>query len=289
MLHFIINPAAGRTGCEKLYGRIEPILRARNIEPIVTVCKSVGGITPLAQSAVDSGAAGVVVMGGDGTVVEAARALANTGIPLGIIPGGTGNDLATTLGIPREPEKALEAVLQGKTRAMDAGSLNGLLFVNVAGTGFDVLVTKNVSKFKRVLTGLAGYGAAVFYSILKSKPKHVVLETQDGIIERDILLVAIANGRYYGGGMKVAPDADPFDGLFDICIIDAVPRWKIPTLLSKFVKGKHLALDICEYFKTPWINLRCEEETTFNLDGEIAGEAPAKITLLPGALQVYVP
>ncbi len=288
LLHFIVNPVAGRVGCEKLFERLKPILEACRTQYTVAVSDCPGGVAPLAKAAVEAGASGVVVVGGDGTVTEAARVLAGTGIPLGIIPGGTGNDLAVTLGISREAEAALYVVLKGFSREMDAGSINGQFFVNVAGTGFDVLVAKNVAKFKRVLTGLAGYGAAVILSILKTKPKHIKYETEEGVFERDVLLIAVANGRYYGGGMQVAPLANPYDGLLDICVVNSVPRWKIPVLLSRFVKGRHLIFPFTEYFKTPWIKLESEPDTVFNLDGEIGGAVPADIRLHKGAIRVFV-
>ncbi len=288
LLRFIVNPVAGRVGCEKLFERLKPILAACRTPYEVVVSDHAGGVAPLAKAAVEAGASGVVVVGGDGTVTEAARVLANTGVPLGIIPGGTGNDLAVTLGIPKEAEAALYVVLKGYSREMDAGSINGDFFVNIAGTGFDVLVVQNVAKFKRVLTGLAGYGAAVILSILKTQPKHIKFETPEGVFERDVLLIAVANGRYFGGGMQVAPLANPYDGLLDVCVVNSVPRWKIPVLLKRFVKGRHLIFPFTEYFKTPWIKLDSDPDTVFNYDGEIGGAVPADIRIIPAALRVFV-
>lgn len=289
MLHFIVNPVAGHAGCEKTYAKLHHHLVERGVAHKVTVSTKEGEITMLARRAADEGAKAVVAIGGDGSVVEAARGLIGSPVTLGIIPGGTGNDLALSLGISRDALSALDTILNGSVTLMDVGRLNGEYFLNVVGTGFDVDVLRYTEKLKRVLTGMAAYGAAVLMSVLGTKPKRVRLETPDGVMERDILLIAFANGQYYGGGMRVAPKANIFDGLLDICVINSVPRWKIPVLLKRFIKGEHLSIPECEYFKAPWAKLECESQTIFNIDGGLFGSSPAEIDILPGALGVYCP
>lgn len=289
MLHFIVNPVSGRTGCEKTYAKLHELLTERGIAHKATVSAREGEITDIAKQAVAEGASAVIAVGGDGSLVEAARGLVGSETAMGVIPGGTGNDLALSLGISRDPAAALEIILSGNLRQMDVGRLNGEYFLNVAGTGFDVDVLRNTAKVKRVLTGLMAYGAAVFMSILGTGPKHIRLETPGGVLERDVLLVAFANGQYYGGGMRVAPEADAFDGLLDICIVNSVPRWKIPILLSRFVKGEHLALPFCEYFKAPWAKIDGDHETVFNMDGDLVGGVPTEIELIPKALKIFCP
>ena len=177
----------------------------------------------------------------------------DTNSVLGIIPGGTGNDFVKSLGISMDPMRAMDQILVGNSLGVDVGTVedsqNSYDFLNVAGMGFDVEVLKNTEKMKNIIKGPISYLFSVLLAMFGAKPLRISLTTSEGKIQRDILLVAIGNGQYYGGGMCVCPDASVKDGLFDVCIANSIPRWKIPLILPKFMKGKHLDVRLCRIFQ----------------------------------------
>jgi len=209
---------------------------------------------------------------------------------MGIIPAGTGNDFIKTVGIPNDPEIAAEILFKEKQKKVDIGLADGKrYFLNVSGTGFDVEVLKNTEKVKGFLTGITAYYTAVLMAIFGYKFKKVTLITNDRTIEKSVLLVAVANGIAYGGGMRVAPEASIEDGLLDVTIIEKIPRWRIPLDLPKFIKGEHDKIKSIEKFKCESITIETEKPEPINMDGDIIGTTPVTFSVKRNAINVFTP
>lgn len=289
MISFVINPVAGKGKAMQIVERIEQAMAIAGKEFEVLISKYPRHTEELARQAVEKGAATIVAVGGDGTVTEVARQMLNSSSVLGIIPRGTGNDLAKSLRVPAEVDEALRVICDGKTMRMDVGDVSGTKFFNVAGCGFDVDVVVRSRKYKKKIGGLGAYLAGVIEAIFSSKLIKMRITSPSYDNERNVLLISIANGAFFGGGMKVAPHAVLDDGLFDVCAISDVPRRKIVTLLPKFINGSHLSLKYCEYFKTDRLSIETATPVTLQVDGEIIELDKLEFSLLKNALEVMIP
>lgn len=179
MRMLIVNPIAGCGYALKVMEQVQSVLTARNLPFRVMRTEYPGYAAKLAREAVEMGCEAVYVIGGDGTFSEAARGLAGSGIPIGLIPAGTGNDFVKTLGTPKEPMAALDFILSHEPRPCDAIDLNGQIFLNVAGAGFDVTVLENVADFGGKIRGLLPYLVGLIRAIWKHRPLQLTY-TVDG-------------------------------------------------------------------------------------------------------------
>ncbi len=286
-LHLIWNPVAGNGAALGAYQLVTDALAERGIPFSAEKTEYAGHATELARAAVENGAKKVVVLGGDGTIREVASALMNTDVPLGIISCGTGNDIIRPLKIPKDPLVALDIVLSGESRHMDAAMANDLLYFNVAGFGFDVDVLHYVEIYKkRMKNGSLAYLRGLLAALLHLYSRKTKISWPGGSMEADVLIIAAGNGTHFGGGMMVTPKADPFDGLLDICVINDVTRRTVVFILMKFIKRQHLNLPMVRYFKAKEITVYSDPESRLQLDGEVVGETPVTFSIRPAALLV---
>ncbi|WP_432548536.1 diacylglycerol/lipid kinase family protein [Kineococcus sp. SYSU DK004] len=257
--------------------------------------------------------AAVVVVGGDGLVHAAVQAVAGTPTALGVVPAGTGNDLARGLGVPlRQPVRAVErlsaALESGRARAVDAvhvtgddpgGSGSGRWFASILGAGVDARVNARANRW-RWPTGPSRYTLAALRELAVVRPVglRVVLEgVPDGgdrgdgvrVLERPTLLVAVANTRCYGGGLLMAPHADPTDGLLDVVVIDALSPLAALTVFPLLRSGRHLRHPAVHVHRAHRVHLRPLPGASVphpHADGEAALPLPLTCTAHPGALRV---
>ena len=231
----------------------------------------------------------MVCIGGDGTLSEIVHELAGSGAVLYIVPSGTGNDFARALGLPRDPVEAFKAQLDGQRTAIDCGSINGRAFINVSGSGFDVEVLRKTEEFKQVYPGEKAYRKAVL-AVLSSYRAFRSEISIDGGEFRPYsgTIVEIANGQYIGGGMKVAPGAQVQDGLFDVVMVDCVPRTLIPFLLPLFILGAHVHLPIARVVRAKDVVLRARGMVV-NIDGRLEEMDEAHFEIRPSALHIMLP
>lgn len=238
MLELIVNEAAGRgmalqtaqQVCERLKERGFPFRLHHTSHP--------GHATMLAREAAQRGAETVIAFGGDGTLHETAAGLRATRTALGIIPCGTGNDFIKTAGIPCKWEEALEWILTKPARPVNSGLINDGFFLNQCGAGFDVLVLDYANKAKQHMHGIWPYLYGVIRAIKAFSPVDMHIEIGSDVkLDGKFMICAIANGRYFGGGIPIMPGADLTDGLLDILVVDAVPRWAIPFYLPSLMMG----------------------------------------------------
>ena len=287
MLTFIVNPAAGNGYAIKIQAQLIKETSSRGLECRFVHTEAPGHATRLAEEAVAmSDCTGVISVGGDGTAFEVACGLMNTGVPLGIIPAGTGNDFIKTVGLPKDPMKALDFILTHQPRPVDVGGLNDQLFLNVCGTGFDVTVLDYTLSAKKYCRGLLPYLIGLIRGIAHYKPVHVRFVADGHAEEREVLICSVANGRYFGGGIAICPEASADDGLLDLVIAEHKPRWQLPFLGPQLLMGGILKFAFTTHKRCKTVEIH-SKGMRLNIDGEIKPMDVAKFRLLPGALMLF--
>jgi diacylglycerol kinase (ATP) len=212
---------------------------------------------------------------------------------LGIIPAGSGNDLARALDIPMDYKKALERILMGEQRKMDIGRINNEYCITVTGIGFDgkVAEVNNASKFKNLLNfirlGDLSYAHSVLHVLLKYRPVNIQLKVDGKTLTFfNVWLIAIANTPNYGGGIKICPDACYHDGLFDICIIHSMTKWELLRNFPKAYKGKHVSHPGVTMLKGKEVEVISEWPVIVQSDGELVTKTPVNVTIQKEALLI---
>lgn len=287
MLTFIVNPAAGNGYALKIEKLVQEEMQRRGLACHFLHTEAPNHATELARTAAAAeGCTGVIAIGGDGTAFEVACGLMNTGVPLGIIPAGTGNDFIKTVALPKKPLEALEFILSHPPRPVDVGGLNERLFLNVCGTGFDVTVLDYTLAAKKYCRGILPYLIGLIRGIVHYTPTHVRITAEGKTEERDVLICSVANGRYFGGGIAICPDAAADDGLLDLVVIDHRPRWKLPFYVPALLTGKVLTLPFARHIRCKDVEI-LSEGMRLNADGEVSRIDHAKFHILQGALTLF--
>jgi len=289
----LTNHTAGRGRHRRLLPAVRDRLAAAG-HPVQQLTASTGPAAEAAcHAAVAGGAAALVVVGGDGTLHAALQALAGTGVPLGVVPAGTGNDIATGLGFPPAPLAAAEAVAaalrSGTSQAVDLVRVTGpdgarRWYGGVLAAGFDAIVNARANRI-RWPRGDRRYDLAIFLELVRLRPRAYQLHL-DGVEHRfNGVLVAVGNTASYGGGIRICPDADPTDGLLDVVVGGAMSRITLARLRSRAYRGTHLQHRLVTSYRAREVRLAAEGITTF-ADGEPCTRLPATLTAVPGALTV---
>lgn len=287
--YFIVNPVAGGGRALEMFERIKMLLYERGVGfSYSSTCEAKGAIQ-LANKAYSEGERLIIAVGGDGTVSEVVSALYDKpDVTIGIFPFGTGNDFARALGMPCEVEELVKLLLSGNIRKIDLGLANGTPYINVAGLGFDVDVLLNTDKYKKRFRGMLPYVFGIVNTMFKLNRIPVKVLAGDIKWEGRMLICAVGNGRYMGGGMDALPTADPSDGLFDVCLIESVNIFTFVRLLPSFIKGKHLGKKPCRYFRASEVTIDCAPRP-LQLDGEVGLSSPVTFKILPSVLRIVAP
>lgn len=286
-LTLLVNPSSAGGKALKLLPRVEAALDARRIVFRVQRTNDLGHGVDVALRAVEAGEV-PVVMSGDGMIGAIGGAMAGSETPLGIVPGGRGNDLARVLGIPEEPEDAVESIVAGNTRRIDVGEANGRRFLGIASTGFDAEANRLANETSW-LRGNLVYAYAGIRTLLGWKPARFTVRVGEERIRFTGYSISAANSRAYGGGMMIAPDADLSDGEFDVVTIGETGKLRFLGNLPKVFKGTHVEKDEVRVFRAPRLELSASRPFAVYADGEHLTDLPASLRLLPGALNVIVP
>ncbi|HTW92773.1 MAG TPA: diacylglycerol kinase family protein [bacterium] len=301
----IVNPVAGKARGAKLRAGAVEELRRLFPDMAIMETNAPGHATALAQAASDSEL--VIAVGGDGTAREVASGLlpstrmleSSTPRPLlAVIPVGSCNDLPKNVGIPADVTEACRVAKEGRERPIDVirvemsndASSAVTYFVNAAGFGFDATVTAEAQK-SRHLSGLPLYLVAVIRALSNLQCPLVRIRAGEFETEQRVLMIAAANGRYYGGGMKVAPEARPDDGLIEVCIGFSMGRISALTKLPRFVAGTHVTLKEVRMLRAPELDLDFLEPVKIELDGDVLSPQPYRrfrLTALPKAISIRV-
>jgi diacylglycerol kinase (ATP) len=257
-----------------------------------------GELAELARRATDDGAELLVVVGGDGSVNEVVNGIAGrAGIELAVIPRGTGWDFARSLSIPHAADRAIDVALYGEALAIDLGRVTyhawaggeaQAWFANVASVGMSGAIAQRANDTSKALGGKVSYVWATFAVFARWSNGEVAV-TVDGESRRARMHdVVVANGSYFGGGMKICPDASPSDGAFDVLLIGDLTKRDLLVTLPKTFRGKHLPHPRAELLRGTDVTVEAPDPLPLQLDGEQPGTTPVRFELVPQALRVRV-
>lgn len=287
----IVNPVSGNQNISNIKGKVLSVLDQYEYTYTVKDTKYVNSAYEMSLEAINEGYNLILAVGGDGTVNEILNAIAYKDITLGIIPTGTGNLLATALGIPIAPEKATEIALKGKPKKIDLGKMNDKYFSIIAGCGFDASIMKNIKKSDKKLLGfLAYFIEGIKQAIL---PKRAVFRLKiDGksYRKRALTVLFINSGNIFGNLITIVPDASITDGLIDVCIFKPRNTAEFFPVIWKIL-SKQEYVDSPEIFhqKASKITLNCRPKLPVQADGDFIGLPPLTIESCPEALNVMTP
>lgn len=286
-LTLLVNPSSAGGKALKLLPRVEAALDARRAVFRVERTRSLEHGVDLAQRAVELGEVPVVISG-DGLMGAVGGALAGVETPVGLIPGGRGNDLARALGIPDEPEAAVETILAGHSRRIDVGEANGKRFLGIVSVGFDSECNRlaNETSFIRgnlvyaysMVRTLIGWRSARFTVVANGERKRLTG-----------YFVDVANNRVYGGGMYIAPEAEIDDGQFDVVAITEVGKLRFLSGLRDVLKGAHIGKEEVTTFRASRLEIEASRPFPVYADGDHLTDLPVSLRVLPSCLSILVP
>lgn len=228
----------------------------------------------------------VVLGGGDGTMNAAARGLIATQLPLGILPLGTANDLARTLGIPESLPDAADIIINGVARRIDLGEVNGRPFFNVASIGLSADLASELTSDMKKRFGKIGYAMAAITVLLRARPFRATISSRNSKVRALTLQIAVGNGLFYGGGMAIERDAKINDGALDLYSLEMRRAWKLALMARAFRFGEHGAWREVRVDHADSFNIRTRRSHAINADGEIVSHTPADFRILPKAIEV---
>jgi len=296
----ILNPWSGRGRGAKSRGRVERGLKDAGAPFELVETTGPGHATGLARDAASSGVTRILVAGGDGAIHEVVNGLMKvplaedgaTRAAIGVIPLGTGNDFAKLVGIYKQPpEVAAVRMMRASEDRFDLGFTLGEYFDNIMGAGFDAETVRNANKIKR-LKGLAVYLAAIYRTFMFFKPPRLAIESREHRESGEMMMLAATIGVCGGGSFYLTPQADPRDGLLDVCLIRKVGVATFLKSVPKVMKGTHTALDEVSLFRTRSVTIRSTDDRplVLQLDGELRepGLAEVEVTIVPRVLRVLV-
>jgi YegS/Rv2252/BmrU family lipid kinase len=283
----LVNPSAGGGRARELLPRLEAALREHGIEHRLVMTTSLDHGIREARAAAESGEI-PVVMSGDGLIGQVGGALAETGLPMGIIPGGRGNDLARVLGIPTDVPAAVDVVANGRPRAIDVAEVNGQRFLGIASCGLDSNANQ-IANDARLLKGHLVYLYAGLRALAAWKPARFTITLDGRRREFSGYSVAAANNRAFGGGMFIAPEAELDDGLLDVVYIVEFAKRRYLANLPKVFKGTHVEKDEVIVVRAGTVEIEADRPFAVYADGDHLTDLPATIRVLPRALEVIAP
>jgi len=285
----LVSAAAGRGRARALGDTVLHELRAAGLSPTVLAATTGADAETQARKAVAAGVAAVIAVGGDGTAHAALQAVAGTATPLGLVPAGTGNDLALALGVLSDPAAAVRAladdVRAGRARGLDAGRVGERWWASVLCCGFDSAVTDRANRL-RWPRSRRRYDLAVLLELARLRPYGMTLRLDDGAPRTvPATMIAVGNTAWYGGGLEICPGADPADGLLDVTVVGPLTRRELVRARPRLADGTHVDGPSVSVFRATRIELACPGVTTW-ADGEPVAPLPVVAECVPGALRV---
>lgn len=295
----ILNPVAAQGRILRVWPKIKAaLLQVLPQRPDVWESQHPGHAVELAQRAALEGYEWIAVCGGDGTVHEVVngicRARFHHGLQgqhpsLTVIPAGTGNDFARSLGIPLNAVTAALGLSEPVNDTIDVGRVGDHYFANIAGAGFDAEVAAEVNRSGKKAGGALPYVWGVIKKLFVYQNQDLRIQLDDQILDRRALLVAVGISPYYAGGMHILPKADPRDGLFDVCICGDLRRIEVLSLLPRIFSGGHVGHRQVEFYRARKVKISGSANLHVQADGEIVGKLPVEFECLPGTLRVVKP
>jgi len=294
MYYFIWNPAAGKGQAKRALPIIESVMNENNLPFTFLETTHLGHATELAKIAAnDPKAKAIAAIGGDGTLMETAAGLFGSSVPLACIPMGNGNDFVHNImnlqglkSADKKIKKCLNVLIAGYCKAVDLISVNNGIALNIGNIGLDADVADYASKIKHVF-GSMSYVISVVKTIFMFNTLSAVI-TVDGVKKAGVFsIIAVCNGKQYGGGFKIAPNARVDDGKLTLCFVERVPRLKMLVLFPSVLSGKHTHLKEFNFIECERVDIEYEGNAKMCIDGNIVDcKAPVSFTLMPAAMKV---
>ena len=297
---FLVNPASANGSTGRRWPELARQAALAGLEGDVLFSERAGDLRRLAREAADGGASLLVVVGGDGSVNEVANGLVDMTQPppLAIVPRGTGWDFVRTFDIPRDATRAAQVALGTAERVIDLGLVTyrawagheaRAVFANVASAGMSGAIAARANETTKALGGKTSYLWATLRVFAGWSPAAVRLTVDEERRESRMVDVVVANGRFFGGGMKICPDAEPDDGFFDVLTIGDVTKRDLIVTMPKIYRGTHLPHPKGELLRGRVVTIETDEPVPIQLDGEQPGTTPCRFDVLPHALRLRVP
>jgi YegS/Rv2252/BmrU family lipid kinase len=287
---FIVNPVAGQGYAGKYASRVEDMITLHNLDATVFFTEHRGHATEITSHCAAEGYTHIIAVGGDGTINEAARGvLGRDDITFGVVSAGTGNDFSPVVGFSEHFTDAdWEIFFEEHTIKMDMGQCNENYFLNGMGLGFDAKVASENFDENGILkeNGNRNYYWHIVKNLLFYKEKTFQFEKNGESTEEITFMKTIGNGRRFGGGFFLTPQAYANDGLFDICLVEPVNLFERFKLFSQVPHGAHLGHKKVKYFQTDRVTLEFGKKVPHHLDGELYFADKFDVQILPGALNI---
>ncbi|MDQ4044833.1 MAG: diacylglycerol kinase family lipid kinase, partial [Chloroflexota bacterium] len=252
---FIVNPVAGRGAGASLLTSRPPTLPA---DAEIVPTRGPGDASRIAEEAARAGFGPIVAVGGDGTAMETVNGLMRVASrpSLGIVPVGSGNDFARTVGIPHDADQAIQRIYSHEGDPVDVACCNDRYFLNVGGAGLDTEVARSLARSRSMLLrGQAGYVVHGVKVLSRYRNPVVTIRLDDQVITSRCLLVAVANGRYFAGGMKICPDAEVDDGMLDVCVAGDLSRAEALSQIPMIYFGRHVRHPKVQMYRSRHVRL----------------------------------
>ena len=297
---FLVNPASSNGSTGRRWPELARRAAAAGLDGATLFSERQGHLAELAREAALEGAELLVVVGGDGSVNEVVNGLAGLGRQpeVAVVPRGTGWDFSRTFGIPRKIDDAVQIALQGDVRTIDLGRASyrawdgsdaTAWFANVASAGMSGAIAKRANETTKALGGKASYLWATFAVFSGWEATEIEVAVDGERRAGPMFDVVIANGRFFGGGLEICPEAEPDDGLFDVLTIGDVTKRDLVQTMPKMYRGTHLPHPKAELLRGSSVTVTSETPLPIELDGEQPGTTPVTFEVAAGALRLRVP
>lgn len=283
----LVNPNAGRGRALSLVKRIERYLHKHKLHFHIVITETVEDAKTEALAAIKREEI-VATVGGDGSVRALLNVIYENQGTLALIPAGRGNDLARVLKIPLHPLRACRVLVKGKKIKIDLASVNGQPFLGICSAGFDSLANDIANK-TQIIRGSMVYLYSGLRVLFSFKPIKFNVTIDGRLIQHEGYTVAVANSPYYGGGIKLAPEASVQDGLLDIVLVGKLSKWRALAVIPKLFKGTHAHTPGFQILRGKQVSIEAPARFTAYADGDAICPPPVKISLIANALNIIVP
>ena len=290
---FIINPVAGHGKTIEMLPIIKNKMSSVSdiIDYDIQVSKNVGDISEIVKDSFATGVSEFVAVGGDGSLSEMINGLTFPcdNIPsIAILPLGSGNDFVKNTIEKKEIDQIFESIIQNKKTLIDVGKVNDYYFINVCSFGIDGPIIKDTDKLKKIMPGQLSYLTSTIKGGITFKPSLVDVKVDGEIYTGKMILIAIGNGKYFGGGMNICPEAKYDDGLLEVCLVNNVSKLKFMRKISKIYSGQLKEIEEVSYIKGKEIYIEVQgHQYLINVDGNLLGQTPARISIIEKAVYYF--
>lgn len=288
---FIINPVAGRGESLRYKDEIIEIFKDKQEEFFIEITQSSGHATEIAREYSNKDVFRIYAIGGDGTINEVLNGMVGSKSSLAVIPCGTGNDFSRTLIGKDSSKNILKRTIEGYEKDIDIARVNNKYFINISSVGLDSQVVYNARLFKKkplIPNGLS-YIFSLFYTPFTFRSIDMKITIDDISFHQKSLLIAVSNGKCYGGGVYITPEANIEDGLLDICLIRKTALLKLLKFLPKAIKGKHGSAEEVSFFKGKKVTVESKESFILNVDGELEKTYKSEFEIIPMGIKLAIP